>query len=179
MLGCNIRVHYPGEKRNYVSLKPSVEFSKDPSLTLKELEVYLYKKSWSIMKWKSSDFTVNYLVGMLVCLVMNLANKGWAISNITLLSHVSFLSCNKPLLVLLSCIISASHRVCIKKDFQTYSSVNVKLLIILQITPCIGNHLWWTQYMEIKCQHTLCACAQICSHVCINCIFSEYQREFF
>lgn len=126
-----------------------------------------------------SNFTVNYLVDILVLLVMKLANKEWVTGNMTVLFHVSFLLLNKPLAVLVSCIIDISHRACIKKDFQIYSSINVRLLIILQITPRIENRLWWTQYMEMKGQHTLCAYAQICRHVRINGVFSEYQTEFF
>lgn len=99
--------------------------------------------------------------------------------NITVLFHVSFLLLNKSLVVSLSDIIGVNHRLCIKKNFQIYSSIYVRLLIILQITPCIRNHLWWTQYMETKGQHALCACAQICRNVCISRVFSEYQTEFF
>lgn len=116
---------------------------------------------------------------MLALLVMRLANKKWVMRNRTVLFCVSFLVPYKALVGLFRCIIGVSHRVCIREDFQIYSSINVRLLIILQITPCIGNHLCWTQYLERKGQHTLCACAQIDRHICINGIFSEYQTEYF
>lgn len=116
---------------------------------------------------------------MLALLVLRLAKKKWVMHNRTVLFHVSFLEPYKPLVGLFSCIIGVNHRVCITEDFQIYSSMNARLLVILQITPCIGNHLCWTQYMEMKGQHTLCACAQIERHVCVNVVFSEYQTEYF
>lgn len=110
---------------------------------------------------------------------MRLANKKWVMRKRTVLFHVSFLVPYKPLVGLFSCIIGVSHRICITGDFQIYSSINVRLLIILQITPCIGYHLCWTQYKALKGQHTLCACARIDRHVCVNAVFSEYQTEYF